>query len=574
MLSRRGSPSIVRWLRSNHRFYYSTPSLWEEKASVEAKVAEDQAAIKLRNKLAARDFNNRRAAYNRQVTKLRRQYQEEVQRQRAADKAEQEALERELTRRRLERQRIKNIRSAQNALRQEELRKERAKEFEEHLEVMQMQREAKDERFAKARQLVIDELEEEAPLWLTTPEEVEAAFTPEAEQLLWARPGGVLGAPAPSLDSHFWQYETHTWHMNKTYKSMREMLLEELEEMAYVEANVDKSIWTDERLVEQTKLEEKARLRAMVHSAGRTQLLRKQQQMLDDVSKTAEGDVPKPSPVPNLTMLQNDKALEEEGAKVLMEDPTKFFMFESDERSVGNDEDETHKAYSGPPLGPPIGLRDTLREGHGRPFPFVVGKTPKPDTRTEREKKLQEREERMLAAAQAESSSDDLAIELASKQQSLQDLEPDLDYDALEFDSDDEEWTKGLDPIADAAIINIPRAQRYKEDDIDWVLEQLGSKRKHFEQQFEQDVVALKRSFETELRRDTMEAHDAQSKHDDLETALLSLSSRELIALSDLDDRLAVQGTLSDNEIREAIQEIPGLTEAQVRAILGRVRES
>ena len=48
--------------------------------------------------------------------------------------------------------------------------------------------------------MLIDELEEEAPLWLMTPEEVEAAFTPEAEQLLWARPQGVFGAPASPME--------------------------------------------------------------------------------------------------------------------------------------------------------------------------------------------------------------------------------------------------------------------------------------------------------------------------------------------------------------------------------------
>ena len=35
-------------------------------------------------------------------------------------------------------------------------------------------------------------------MWLTTLEEVDAAFTHEAEQHLWGRPHGVIGAPTKS----------------------------------------------------------------------------------------------------------------------------------------------------------------------------------------------------------------------------------------------------------------------------------------------------------------------------------------------------------------------------------------
>jgi hypothetical protein len=264
-IDRTASDTVVAPLR----VYSTTHVLWEDAAA--SKKADSETELK--NKMAARDFNSRRADYNRQVSVLRREYADEVAQQRAADKAEQEARERELTRRRLERQRLKNIRSAENAMNQKALREQRAREFDGHLQLMQIQRDAKNERFAMARQLVIDELEEEAPLWVTTHEEVEAAFTPEAEQLLWTRPGGVFGAPNPSMDTSFWQYETHTWHMDRTYKSQREVLLEELEEMAYEEANIDSSFWTPERVEERVRLEEKARLRAMVHSAGRTELL-------------------------------------------------------------------------------------------------------------------------------------------------------------------------------------------------------------------------------------------------------------------------------------------------------------
>jgi hypothetical protein len=541
------------------RSYARTAALLDEEAAPAKRI---DPKVALEQKLAARDFNSRRAAYNRQVSVLRREYGEEVAKQRAQDKAEQEALERETTRRRLERQRKKNIRSAANAIRQEEIRRQTEREFNEHLEVMQRQRDAKNKTFAKARQLIVDEFEEEAPLWLTTVEEVDAAFTPEAEQLLWSRPGGVLGVPNPSMDCHFWQYETHTWHMDKTYKSQREALLEELEETAYDEANIDKSFWTKERLAEQEKLEEKARLRAMVQSAGVTELLRRQKSMIEDQFSNVEGEIQKAVPAPNMKMLRDNEALEREGARLLMDDPTKFFVFEkSSHDDYENDEDPS--SYSGPTLGAPTGLRDRLREGshQNSVFPEMIGKFPKPDMRTEREKKQQEREEKMWAAAQAEADSGDADVDIAAQRE--EDLTPDINYDELE-DSDDEEWERGLDPVSDTEIMNTPHERRYTEGDIDWVLERLEGKVKHFEQQCIQDVESLKQVIESELR-------SVETKSGSIDAAILALSASELLALSDLDD-LYVDGKISDEELAVAAKDIPGLTEEQLKEVLERSR--
>lgn len=563
-------------IRGHGRSHLSSTRSFHRSATVledEAEHKVDRKEEALRNRMAAIDFNNRRAAYKRQVTDLRRRYAEQVQAQRAADLAEEEARERELTRRRLERQRRKNVRSAENAVRQKQLREQRANEFEEHLRVMQLKRGAKNEMFAKARQLVIDELEEEAPLWLTTAEEVEAAFTPEAEQLLWARPGGVLGAPNPSLDAHFWEFETHTWHMEKTYKSQRQVLLEELEEIAYEEANIDKNVWTDERMEQERQLEEKARLRAMVHSAGRLELLRKQKQMLEEESATAPGEIPKPKPVPNPRMLRDDRAIEREGAKLLNEDPTKFFVFDG-LSSCRNEEDEEESAetsgYSGPTLGSPTGLRDPLREGshQGKVFPDMIGRIPKPDTRTEREKKQEEREQRMLAAAQLEAESRDQDIELAAQQRTLEDLQPDLNYDEHEWDDEDDGWKKGLDPVADAEILNTPRERRYKEEDLEWVLNQLEGKVRHLEQQFGQEVESIKQTMDAELRSKAKTGETMEESS--LEAALMSLSEKDLLALSDLDDRF--EEGMTDEELSAAVKEINGLTEEQVKSMILRDR--
>jgi hypothetical protein len=580
-LDRTVSDTVIAPLRN----YSTTQVLWEgEDGDADADAAAAAAAAKkivaetdLKNKMAARDFNSRRADYKRQVSVLRKEYADEVAQQRAQDKAEQEARARELTRRRLERQRLKNIRSAENAMRQKAIREQTAREFDEHLRLMQIARDAKNERYAMARQLVIDELEEEAPLWVTSHDEVEAAFTPEAEQLLWARPGGVFGETNPSMDTSLWQYETHTWHMDRTYKSQRQILMEEIEEIAYNEANIDNTFWTPEKVEERRRLEEKARLRAMVHSAGRTELLKKQKNMLEEEFAIEEGDVPRQAPAPSHKMLSNDAALEREGSRLLMDDPTKFFVFDKsleDEAVHGStkrESDEESEAYAGPALGSPVALRDPLREGshQNKVFPYAIGKIPKPDMRTEREKKQQEREERMWAASQLELASENIDIELAAEQQTAEDLEPPLNYDEHEWDSDEEEWNKGLDPETDARIMNTPREKRYKEDDLAWVVEELEGKVKHLEQQFSQDVEGLKQLAKSEIRASEDEAEEAEEGS--LEAALLALSDKELYALTDLDERYTED--MSPEDFTAAAEGIPGLTEDQVKAIISRERD-
>lgn len=529
-------------------------------------------------KLAARDYNNRRAAYNRQVSRLRKEYAEKIAKQRAADKAEREALERELTRRRLERQRLKNIRSAQNAMHQKELREQRAREFQEHLRVQQEVRDKKKAMYRGAHQLVIDELEEEAPLWLTTREEVDKAFTHEAEQLLWARPGGVFGARNPSLDAHFWQFETHTWHMNKTYKSRRQILVEELVEKAYNEANIDDKFWSNGRLEEQIELETRARLRAMVHSAGRSELLRRQREMLAESEAILPGDAPKPLQAPGLHVLNNNKALEKEGVKLLMEDPTKFFVFEGGSLTDRNSDDfsssDGEGGYDGPALGAPVALRDYLREGsyQNTVFPVSVGMLAKPDMRSERVKKQEEREARMMAAAKSEAVGG-MDVDLAAEEQLEEDLGPPLNYDDCQWDSDDEEWSKGLDPEKDADLLNLPRERRYTQSDIDWAAEKIENKVKHLEEQLGVELENIKNEVRAELRSTSSSPDGSDSalpKDNSLDEAVLSLTDKEMMALSDLDD-MYVEG-ISEEDLLSAMQDVPSLSREQIMAILTRDR--
>jgi hypothetical protein len=563
----------------NTRWYTSTrPSLDEEAAPAVKK--EDKTELR---KIAS-EFGRRRAAYNRQVSLLRKEYMDEYQRHKQEDEAQRDAELEEAKRRRLERQRAKNERSVQNTIRQEELRRQTQLAFEDHLRVEQEKREVKKELFTKAQQLLVDELEEEAPLWLTTAEEVEAAFTPEAEQLLWARPHGVLGVPNPSLDSHFWQYETHTWEMGKTYKTHQDLLLEENEEEVYHATNVDPEFWTPERVQAQEELERKAKLRANIRLEGRRALLKRQQQYLDEEFETPEGEVPKPQPIPSLGVLGNMRAQEKEGAEVLFKDPTQFFIFDRDNSnsmSANSASEEESDSYSGPALGAPIDIRDPLRSDspQGRVFPQAVGKLPKPDMRTEKEKKRQEREEKLWAAAQAQTRTDMNEIDIAADEDA--DFGEPIDYDNNDdWDSDDEEWAKGLDPDLDNEVINMPRESRYREEDIEWVIESLEAKAKSMENHVRNTVNSMEQELRSRRDRRASEEPDevesgaildeetrqmlsgAGADAEKYEKLLQSLSEEQLLSLFALE---AERGTTSsDEEGGSLFEKIPDLTKEQL----------
>ena len=509
--------------------------------------------------VAARDYNSRRADYNRQVSLLRKQYASEIAKKKAADEAQEEIEKKAARRRYLERQRLKNIRSAQNAVKEEQKREERAVAFQEHLRVQQEEREQRNRRFNLARQMVIDELETEADLWLTSTEEVDAAFTHEAEQLLWARPNGVLGAPSPSVDSHFWQYESHTMHLDKTYRTPRELLLEEMLENIYEEATVDEKFWTPERLADREELEQKAKLRAMVRAEGRRALLNKQKEMLESYYGNTEEEIPKKMPAPNVKVLANIRAQEKEGVEILLKDPTKFFRFEKEGALADSDGDST---YSGPTLGAPVGLKDPLRDGSPWKgvFPIGIAKVPKADNRTQREKKRQEREQKMWEAAMAEGVNEDDEIDMAASDEMLSAGDP-IDYDDNDWDSDNEEWEKGLDPVEDAEILKTPPERRYTEEDLRWVVSQLELRSEYLHSQMTREIDSTRQRLRTQ--RDVENETPEQKSMQDL---LISLSDEQMLALVEVDSQDL--HAMSPDELSEALGKVPGLEEDQVKRIL------
>ena len=91
-------------VRSVHGRWYSVtrPSLEDDAVPVR------QELDKKELRRIVTDFGRRRAAYNRQVSVLRREYMEEYQRHKQEDEAQRQAAQEETTRRRLERQRAKH----------------------------------------------------------------------------------------------------------------------------------------------------------------------------------------------------------------------------------------------------------------------------------------------------------------------------------------------------------------------------------------------------------------------------------------------------------------------------------
>jgi hypothetical protein len=140
----------------------------------------------------------------------------------------------------------------------------------------------------------------------------------------------------------------------------------------------------------------------------------------------------------------------------------------------------------------------------------------------------------------------------------------------LEWDSDDEEWNRGLDPETDKDILETPRNRRYKEEDIEWVIQRLGEKLTYQEQQFAQHVDNIKDEVRMERRLSATTLGEDSFEDGSLESALLTLPEKQLMALSDLDETYS--GEMPAHEFAAAIKDIPGLTEEQVRMVLNRDR--
>ncbi|GFH55388.1 hypothetical protein CTEN210_11864 [Chaetoceros tenuissimus] len=531
----------------------------------------------------ANNFNNRRAAYKKSVGKLRNRYAIEIQQQKQSDEQALKEAKAKETRKRLERQRVKNLKSVKNAMRHEEQRRAQALNKSEKIKSSQEHLLDRMERFDKARQLVLNELEAESKYWLTTSEEVDAALTGEEQiQKLWSRPGQFIGAPLPSEDAEYWRFESHTWDMSKTYTSLREKQMQELEDMAYFDANLSETYWNDDRIQFQNELEEKAKLRALVREEGRKSLLMKQRQMMQDIY-TQENSVgpdglpvvPKTMAAPSLNVLADYEAMEKEGVKILQENPQQFFVFDKDTEGS---------------KGKPLRLKDPVRDASGTntPYPEILGRPPKADTRTEREKKRQEREERMLAAAQQDETS---GVEYAADDEIAPSSQP-LDYDTLANfgDATDTEWEEGLDPNSDAELLDTPRDKRFTDDDVEWMIEHLEKKIASIEELMKLEAAEKKSAMvgngdevASALGANTVKSTKVDDKGreytsyevmDDTSPGNIS-SSIDMSALDSLTEEqmeaieaLASEPNDTEEDIKNALTKVPGLSEEQIEQLV------
>ena len=541
-------------------------------------------------KEAAAEINSRRVAYKKQVSLLRKEYASEVALQRAADQAEEASKQKEEQRRSLERRRRRNIKAAESSVRELERRRRRELEFQEELRIAQINRDARNERFRKARQLLVDELEAEAPLWLTTAEEVDAAFNNVTEQELWALPNSFIGAPLPTEDAKFWNFETHTWHMDRTYQTQSESLVEDLMEQCYNDANIDKSYWTPERLKHRQILQDKARLRGMVREAGRRALLVKQRELMQDMYQDGSGGEVnsfRRMPVPNVKLLADLDIMESEGVKVLFNDPTKFFEFDKQPGKVDS-ESSGQGDYDGPTLGAPRGLKNDVKveKTLDKAYPAVLGRLPRPDTRTAKEKKRDEREKAMLDAAlkdivERDAFDGDELLELSKNM---------IDENYVD---DDKLWEEGLDPEKDKHFFNVPSRERFFDSDVDEVIEKLEKKLHHLveELDYELDLAQQQAQSTNESERQSQNGNaggePGEAKYSlevgdkvydigslgldtaEVDNVLESLTDEQMVALHIIDREMDTDAPLNAGELRQKLVRIPGLTAEQIDAIVG-----
>ena len=578
----------------------------------------EESSPDLNPSVLANIYNQQRAHYNRAVSALRKRYFAELEEQRERERVRKAKEEARLKREALERRRLKAMQSAENARRQVQKRERRRTEWERELGATQRERDAKAELYRKARQKVVDELEAECHLWLTTPEEVEKAIgNPTAAQVLWARPGGMIGAPSGEHTGFgdygdFWRYECHTWDARPTYKTPKEVMLGELEYVAYLQANNDPNYWTKERVEEEERKEQRARLRAIIREEGRRSLLNKQREMMRDIygnndaGGKKDGDrkggrlPPSAMPAPKLDYLADYEAQEREGVEILKRDPRKFFIFESDLPNAsnlggmhgggGNEEGEQQSGdngavLTGASLGRPVGLRNPFFNDKPTPFPLRMGRNLPEDTRTEKEKKRDERQERMRAAAEeaALAAKKGIAYEVAmAAEEDLDDGSEDVDYDKAEEDAEKELWEGQMDEWKDMdrKVFDMTApSQRVTPEEVDWIIAQLKKKTKAMQERLDFEDKIRRKELEKSLSSSAVarpiESLDEVDKYvmeslgydmEDIKALVRDLTPEQSAMLEDID--FTGRGGITSEDMAAELRVVPGLTEEKVQALV------
>ena len=376
--------------------------------------------------------------------------------------------------------------------------------------------------------------------------------------------------------------------------------------MSLEQANLNSDYWTNERVREHEKREERARLRAIVREEGRRALLERQREMMRDLyqpnARKEEGHrklPPSSMPAPKLDYLADFEAQEREGVEILKRDARKFFIFENDlpgaggigaraeiESDLESDETETSSnsnvSSTGTSMGRPISLRNPFFSDRPTAFPIRVGRDLPKDSRTEKEKKRDERQERMRAAAEAAAlaAKSGTAYEIAmAAEEDLEDGSDPIDYDAAEEDAERELWEGHMDEwnAMDRKVFHMtPPYKRLTNDEIDWMLDQLKTKVKQLqeridlEEKFQRDERKSssdrKKSIETidDIDNDVMESlgYDMEM----LQAMVKELTPEQSAALEVIDFSGRTDITLSEMEIE--VRKVEGLSDAQVKMLV------
>ena len=522
-------------------------------------------------KLMAKRYHEQRILYKQQVSNLRKQYALEISTQRALEEAKLAKERESIQKRKKKRQREKNLRSVENAKRDLERKAERAKEFQKELEIAQNNRNRRNELFRKARLLFLQELEEESSKWMINEKEVEEILGSwQTEQMLWSSPY-VIGATPE--DSSFWRYESHTLRRQRTFLSPREYILEKLEERILIDSNLNEQFWTQEKLDEIVQKKTKAKLRALVQMQGKYLLLNRQNQMLRDEylsnneidARDSEGrinrNIIKPKkriPAPSLNILANLEAQEEEGVKILMKDPTTFFVFENTT--------ETSDKLSGTmssALGKPISLKHEFGyRGSKNAYPLLLAYDLNEDKLTEKEKKRVAKEEERLAKLNEAMETENEGFDFENDDSGPgPEIVPDERYIRWEEEmikklqieeTDDDSKSISIQESSNIyeaqemtleQLRSIPAEERLLEEDMEWIVEKLsGTLQKAMENKARNNAIKNTTSSHKQEKQE-LEKGISKLHLNEEETKLLNkvniivskLSESQLSALTQLD---------------------------------------
>lgn len=360
---------------------------------------------------------------------MRKQYAVEIEAERRADEARKAAERQKIAAEKQKRVAKKLERSIQNARKDTARKAVRREDWLQELEQAKIKRLAREERYKNARRLLLQELEEEAPLWMTTKEEIDEKLSDEQ---FWYKPSLIGARPD---DAVFWKYEGLHQDKSRTYLTPRDKFYQHLLGHLYLESNCDAEYWSEGgRLEQHEERAERAKLRSLVRSKGRKRL----EKTFDDPFKDEKFRSRR-----QLLAALKMGADEVEGVKMLLSDPTQFF--EQVETKVLDDDGE-------------VVVKKKIKVKTEKGFPEILFSDRQPYTA----KALLEREK----AKKSRGKKKQEQMTKTDKKPLETDFDEDTELDpellaALDMEEENDEMDKR------------PVDERISDDDISWIIQQL-----------------------------------------------------------------------------------------------------